>query len=147
MMRRLPLNRLLAVAGHATARGAVAAAGAWLDNYAAHPWMLLAPILGFAGPVLALLGIRGRRDTLVFAGSSIANVGIISTVGLSMFPFILPSSVDPQSSLTVWNASSSHLTLFIMLICTAIFLPLILIYTAYAYWIFRGKVTKETGYH
>ena len=45
-------------------------------------------------------------------------VGIISTVGLSMFPFILPSTIDPGSSLTVWNASSSHLTLFIMLLVT-----------------------------
>lgn len=123
--------------------GAVAAAGAWLDNYAAHPWMLLAPILGFAGPVLALLGIRGRRDSLVFAGSSIANVGIISTVGLSMFPFILPSSIDPGSSLTAWNASSSHGTLFTMLICTVIFLPIVLAYTAWAYKVMFGRVTER----
>ncbi|MFA5989462.1 MAG: cytochrome d ubiquinol oxidase subunit II [Sphingomonas sp.] len=122
---------------------AVAAPGAWLGNFAVHPWMLLAPLLGLAGPALALAGINARRDVLVFAGSSLANLGIISTVGLSMFPFILPSSTDPASSLTVWNASSGHLTLFIMLVVTVIFLPLVLAYTAWAYRVMFGRVTTE----
>ncbi|RSV33872.1 cytochrome d ubiquinol oxidase subunit II [Sphingomonas sp. ABOLE] len=121
----------------------VKAPGAWLSNYGAHPWMLLAPVLGFLGPVLALIGIRGRNGTLVFAGSSIANVGIIATVGLSMFPFILPSAIDPASSLTAWNASSSHLTLFIMLVCTLVFLPIVLAYTAWVYKVMFGRVSGE----
>ncbi|MED5547665.1 MAG: cytochrome d ubiquinol oxidase subunit II [Pseudomonadota bacterium] len=123
--------------------GAVAASGAWLDNYAAHPWMLLAPVLGLLGPVLAFLGISGRKHVLVFAGSTLANVGIIATVGLSMFPFILPSSIDPASSLTLWNASSSQGTLFIMLLVTLIFLPIVLLYTAWAYKVMFGRVTDE----
>lgn len=121
----------------------VKAPGAWLSNYGAHPWMLIAPVLGFLGPVLALLGIRARSGTLVFAGSSLANVGIIATVGLSMFPFILPSAIDPASSLTAWNASSSHLTLFIMLVCTLVFLPIVLAYTAWVYKVMFGRVTRE----
>lgn len=121
----------------------VKAPGAWLSNYGAHPWMLLAPVLGFLGPVLALVGIRGRKGALVFAGSSIANVGIIATVGLSMFPFILPSAIDPASSLTAWNASSSHLTLFIMLVCTLVFLPIVLAYTAWVYKVMFGRVRGE----
>ena len=68
-------------------------------------------------------------------------VGIISTVGLSMFPFILPSSIDPQSSLTVWNASSSHVTLFIMLICTLVFLPIVLAYTSWVYKVLWGRTS------
>lgn len=123
--------------------GVVTAPGAWLDNYAAYPWMILAPVLGFLGPVLALLGIRGRQHMLVFAGSSLATVGIIATVGLSMFPFILPSSIDPASSLTVWNSSSSHLTLFVMLLVTLVFLPIVLAYTAWAYRVMFGRVTSE----
>lgn len=122
---------------------AVAAPGAWLDNFKAQPWMLAAPLLGLVGPVLAFLGIKNRRNPLVFAGSSLANIGIISTVGLSMFPFILPSSIDPASSLTAWNASSSHLTLFIMLIVTVIFLPVVLAYTAWVYRVMFGRVTTE----
>ncbi|WP_294330126.1 cytochrome d ubiquinol oxidase subunit II [uncultured Sphingomonas sp.] len=121
----------------------VKAPGAWLSNYGAHPWMLIAPVLGFLGPVLALIGLRGRSGTLVFAGSSLANVGIIATVGLSMFPFILPSAIDPASSLTAWNASSSHLTLFIMLVCTLVFMPIVLAYTAWVYKVMFGRVTGE----
>ena len=121
--------------------GTVAAPGAWLNNYGAHPWMLIAPILGFAGPLLAWIGIRKGREVLAFGGSSIGAIGIIATVGLSMFPFILPSSIDPASSLTVWNASSSHVTLFIMLAVTVIFLPIILLYTAWVYKVLFGRIT------
>ncbi len=122
---------------------AVAAPGAWLDNYAAHAWMMAAPLLGLLGPLVAFAGLRMRRDALAFAGSSMAAAGIIATVGLSMFPFILPSAVDPASSLTVWNASSSHLTLFIMLVVVLIFLPIVLAYTTWAYRVMFGRVGAE----
>lgn len=120
-----------------------AAPGAWLDNYGAYPWMMIAPALGFLGAAIALVGLLRRSEPLAFSGSSASALGIISTVGLSMFPFVLPSSIDPQSSLTVWNASSSHLTLFIMLVCTIIFLPLILAYTAWVYRVLWGRSTTE----
>ncbi|WP_395944734.1 cytochrome d ubiquinol oxidase subunit II [Brevundimonas sp.] len=118
-----------------------AAPGAWMDNYGRYPWMLIAPALGFLGALAGLAGMWTRSAPLAFGGSSLSAVGIISTVGLSMFPFILPSSIDPQSSLTLWNASSSHMTLFIMLICTVIFLPLILIYTAWVYRVLWGRTS------
>ncbi|MCJ2183876.1 cytochrome d ubiquinol oxidase subunit II [Novosphingobium sp. 1949] len=121
--------------------GAVAAPGAWLDNYSAHPWMILAPVLGLLGPIVAFAGIAARRHVTFFTGSTLATVGIIATVGLSMFPFILPSSIDPASSLTAWNASSSQGTLFIMLICTIILLPIVLLYTAWAYKVMFGRVS------
>lgn len=113
----------------------------WLANYAAWPWIWAAPLLGFLGPLVALLGIARRNHVLVFCGSSLATIGIIASVGASMFPFILPSSIDPASSLTVWNASSSHMTLWIMLLVTVIFLPLVLIYTSWAFKVMFGRVT------
>jgi cytochrome d ubiquinol oxidase subunit II len=117
--------------------------GAWLNNYAAHPWMIAAPVLGFGGAALALVGLRANSEALTFLGSKLSVVGIISTVGVSMFPFILPSSIDPASSLTVWNSSSSHTTLFIMLVVTVIFLPIVLAYTAWAFKVMWGRVTTE----
>lgn len=117
--------------------------GAWLANYGRYPWMTVAPLLGLVGPVIALIGMRSKNHILFFGGSSLATVGIIATAGLSMFPFILPSSIDPGSSLTVWNASSSHLTLWIMLIATAIFLPLVLLYTAWVLKVMFGRVTMH----
>jgi cytochrome d ubiquinol oxidase subunit II len=121
--------------------GAVAAPGAWFDNFTVHPWMLVAPALGFLGALAALAGVRRRSQVLAFGGSSASAAGIIATVGLSMFPFILPSSLDPRSSLTVWNASSSHLTLFIMLIVVVALMPVVLIYTAWVYKVLWGRTS------
>ncbi|MBD8618472.1 cytochrome d ubiquinol oxidase subunit II [Sphingomonas sp. CFBP 13728] len=117
--------------------------GAWLDNFAAHPWMMVLPVLGFVGAGLALLGIRSGREALAFSGSSVSTVGIVATVGCSMFPFILPSSIDAHSSLLVWNASSTHKTLGLMLFVTAVLLPIVLAYTAWAYKVMFGRVTAE----
>ncbi|MGV1761139.1 cytochrome d ubiquinol oxidase subunit II [Rhizobium sp. A22-96] len=131
-----PSNPLLKTAEHSP--------GAWLANYSAHPWMIVAPVLGFVGTAAALLALLGRREVTVLLFSKLAIFGIISTVGLSMFPFLLPSSLDPRSSLTVWDASSSHMTLFIMLVVTIIFLPIILAYTAWVYRVLWGKVDAKT---
>ncbi|WP_419899093.1 cytochrome d ubiquinol oxidase subunit II [Roseomonas sp. USHLN139] len=116
----------------------------WLANYAAHPWMLIAPAAGFLGILGAFLGLRAGREVSTLLCSKLATFGIISTAGLSMFPFLLPSSLDPRSSLTVWDSSSSHLTLFIMLVATALFLPLILAYTAWVYRVLWGKVSEAS---
>ncbi|WP_424814109.1 cytochrome d ubiquinol oxidase subunit II [Roseococcus sp. YIM B11640] len=118
-------------------------AGAWLGNFRAWPLAMLAPGLGFIGAALALAGIRTRNAIAALAGSSLSGAGIIATVGLAMFPFILPSSIDATSSLTVWNSSSSHRTLFNMLIATVIFLPLVLLYTAWVYKVLWGRVTSK----
>jgi cytochrome bd ubiquinol oxidase subunit II len=119
----------------------VLTAGGWLTNFADHPLLWIAPLAGFAGAAVALAGLARGRDWVAFTGSSLSVVGIISTVGVSMFPFILPSSIDPNSSLTVWNASSSQLTLFIMLAVTVVFLPIVVAYTAWAYKIMWGRST------
>ncbi len=120
----------------------VARGGSWLAAYAVRPWIIIAPIMGFLGMALALRGLIAGREISTLLWSKLGITGVISSVGLTMFPFILPSTVDPNSSLTVWDASSSHLTLFIMLVCTVIFLPLILAYTAWVYNVLWGKVTE-----
>ena len=113
---------------------------AWFTNYAAHPWMLAGPALGLVGALASLAFLRARVEIGALLSSALAIFGIISTVGLSMFPFILPSSIDPRSSLTVWDASSSHLTLFVMLVATVIFVPIIIAYTTWVYHVLWGKV-------
>ena len=121
----------------------VAAPGAWFDNFGRYPWMLIAPVLGFGGALLALLGLWRRSAPLAFGGSSASAAGIVATVGLSMFPFILPSTIDAHSSLMVWNASSSHTTLFIMLIVVAVLMPVVLLYTAWVYRVLWGRTSTE----
>ena len=75
--------------------------------------------------------------------SPLAESGIIGTAAVSMFPFIMPSSLDPVSSLTVWDSVSSPRTLTIMLVATLIFMPIIILYTRWAYRVMRGKVTAD----
>ncbi|WP_417267386.1 cytochrome d ubiquinol oxidase subunit II [Celeribacter baekdonensis] len=117
--------------------------GSWMEAYATRPWIAVAPIMGFVGIALAVMGLRAGREVSTLLFSKLAIFGIISSVGLTMFPFILPSTVDPASSLTVWDSSSSHLTLFVMLVCAIIFVPLILAYTSWVYKVLWGKVTEE----
>ncbi len=116
--------------------------GSWMSAYAARPWIVVAPVLGFAGIALATLGLRAGREVSTLLYSKLGIFGVISSVGLTMFPFILPSSKMPDASLTVWDSSSSHLTLFVMLICALIFVPMILAYTAWVYKVLWGKVTE-----
>lgn len=132
----------LSGASNPTHSVSLAAPGAWLTNFAHYPWMWAGPVMGVLGLIAAIMGIVRGREVLAFGGSSIATFGIISTVGLSMFPYILPSSIDARSSLTVWNASSSHLTLFIMLVVTVIFLPIVLAYTSWVYAVMFGRSTQ-----
>ena len=119
----------------------VTEAGAWLKNYTLYPATMLVPAIGFLGGLLAMLAAMLRKPVLAFTGSSFSMLGIIGTAGVSLFPFVMPSSTDPRSSLTVWDSVSSQLTLTLMLGATAIFLPLILIYTSWAYKKMSGKVT------
>ncbi|WP_019998258.1 cytochrome d ubiquinol oxidase subunit II [Aureimonas ureilytica] len=127
-------------ASNPLAKSVAVEAGAWTANYARHPWMLIAPALGFLGSALAFLTL-GKRGVAAILASAAAVFGIVSTAGLSLFPFLLPSNLDPNVSLTVWDASSSHLTLFVMLIATLVFLPIILAYTTWVYRVMRGPVT------
>ncbi len=115
----------------------------WLAAYGDRPWIVIAPVLGVIGMALALLGLRRGREVSTLLFSKLGILGVISSVGLTMFPFILPSSIMPRSSLTVWDASSSQLTLFVMLVATIIFLPIVLLYTAWVYKVLWGKVTEK----
>ncbi|ODT81624.1 MAG: cytochrome d ubiquinol oxidase subunit II [Pelagibacterium sp. SCN 64-44] len=117
--------------------------GGWLRNYGLHPWMLAAPALGLGGMALAVFGLSARRKWLAYLATSAGIFGIVSTAGLSIFPFFLPSSTMPNAGLTLWDASSSHLTLFIMLLATLVFLPIILLYTAWVFRVMRGTVTGD----
>lgn len=117
--------------------------GSWLTAYSDRPWIIIAPIMGFVGMLMALRGLTSGGEATTMLWSKMGILGVISSVGLTMFPFILPSSTDPDSSLTVWDASSSHLTLFVMLVATVIFMPLILMYTSWVYSVLWGKVTED----
>lgn len=119
--------------------------GAWILNYSRYPIVVTAPALGFLGAMGVLLTARRGNSIIAFICSSLSIIGIIGTVGVTLFPFILPSSAQYMASLLIWDASSSHLTLLLMLFATVIFLPIILFYTAWVYRTLRGKVTEAAA--
>ena len=114
-------------------------AGAWLANQRAHPALWLVPAAAALGLAIVAL-VRNR--VAGFVASAIAVAAIILTAGIALFPFLLPSASQPGHGLTIWDASSSHRTLGIMLFATAVFLPLILAYSTWAFRIMRGRVTR-----
>ncbi len=122
----------------------VADGGAWLANFQAHPWLWVAPALGVVAPLLAALGFRARREGLTFLASKLGVMMIVATVGLAMFPVLLPSSTNPNHSLMVFDASSSRGTLLNMFLVTAVFMPIILGYTAWVYRVLWGKVSETS---
>ena len=105
------------------------------------PSTIAAPVAAIVAVATTSVALRAGRAGLAFIISGTGIAGIVATAGLSIFPFMLPSSLEPRASLTVWDASSSHLTLKIMLFATAIFLPLVLLYTAWVYRVLRGPIT------
>lgn len=117
--------------------------GAWLQNYSSYPWMMLAPVLAFAGGILAIVLSRLNRPGIAFIFSGSALAGVILTAGFAMFPFVMPSTTNPNGSLTVFDATSSHRTLNLMFFAVIIFLPIVLAYTSWVYRVMRGKVTEE----
>lgn len=118
-------------------------AGAWLHNYSVYPWMMVAPVLGVVMALLTSLLARFGQGALAFVTSSLTMAGIILTAGFSMFPFIMPSSLNPAHSLTVWDATSSQNTLSVMLVAAVIFVPIILAYTLWTYFKMFGRVNKQ----
>lgn len=118
-------------------------AGGWVKNYSLYSWMLIAPALGLLGSLAcALFSVKGRAGW-AFVASSLAIAGVILTAGFSMFPFLMPSSVQINSSLTLWDATSSYTTLMIMFVVACVFVPIILAYTLWGYWVMRGRLNEK----
>lgn len=117
--------------------------GAWFANFSAHPLLWLLPLLGFAGLLLGLLAAGARRSHLAWWLGALAWLGVIGTAGTALFPFLLPSSSTPEQSLTIWNSSSSQLTLTWMLGFALVFVPLVIWYTSWAFYVMRGKVKAD----
>jgi cytochrome bd ubiquinol oxidase subunit II len=121
----------------------VTAAGAWMHNFQQYPLLLLIPVLAYVGFILAWLLAKNGKNFIAFWSSALGLAGVIGTAGVAMFPFIMPSSTELRSSLTVWDASSSEFTLTVMLVAAIIFVPIVLFYTSWCYRVMRGKVTSE----
>lgn len=117
--------------------------GAWLNNYSLYPWMTIAPVLAILSAIACFYFSSKNRSGWAFISSALTMAGIILTAGFSMFPFLMPSSTVPAVSLTVWDATSSLLTLEIMFVVACIFVPIVLSYTAWSFYVMRGRIKQQ----
>ena len=117
--------------------------GAWMNNYGTYPWMIIAPVLGIAGGLACAAFSKAGRAGWAFVSSSAMIAGVILTAGFSMFPFLMPSSTMPDASLTMWDATSSEMTLRVMFFVACVFVPIVLSYTIYGFYVMRGRVKQS----
>ncbi|EKO3806072.1 cytochrome d ubiquinol oxidase subunit II [Vibrio harveyi] len=118
-------------------------AGAWMNNFEAYPLLWAAPVLGVAMPLLAVLASRLEKCGIAFLTSSLGNAGVIFTAGIAMFPFVMPSDLMPSQSLTMWDATSSELTLNLMTGVAFVMVPIILAYTSWTYYKMFGRLDDQ----
>lgn len=127
----------------------VVQSGVWLRNYHHYPILYLIPVLAVLGCIATGLLVRMKRFASAFIPSGLMVGCTVATAGVALFPFLMTSSSHPSHSLTVWDASSSHMTLWLMTIAAVIFVPIVLAYTSWAFHIMRGahseaSVTKNS---
>jgi len=115
--------------------------GLWLSNYHSYPLLILAPIVALSSVSFSIFCSLKNKAGWGFLGTCLTVIATLLTAGGSMFPFIIPSSTDPTSSLTAWDASASRYTLQLLFFATAVFMPIVIAYTAWVYRVMRGKVT------
>ena len=117
--------------------------GGWLQNFAHYPILAAVPLLGLGMPFITAIFVSRQREGLGFVTSSLAVASIIGTAGLALFPFVMPSSLNPDHSLTMWDATSSAHTLSVMLIVACVFVPIVLGYTIWSYAKMWGRMSTQ----
>jgi cytochrome d ubiquinol oxidase subunit II len=108
------------------------------------PYLLLAlpvPLAVFGCAFVLLRGLTERRELSPFLATLGLFVLSFAGLGLSFYPHIVPNSI------TIWDAAGPDDSLWFLLVGASALVPLILAYTAYSYWVFRGKVNSFGGYH
>ncbi|OCQ51788.1 Cytochrome bd-I ubiquinol oxidase subunit 2 [Photorhabdus australis subsp. thailandensis] len=118
-------------------------AGAWLTNFNNYSWLWTLPAVGVVSPLLTMLMTRMNKAGWAFLFSSLTVTCIILTCGVTMFPFVMPSITDPNVSLTMWDATSSLMTLRVMSVVALIFVPIVLGYTIWCYYKMFGRLDKS----
>jgi cytochrome bd ubiquinol oxidase subunit II len=99
------------------------------------------PLLTIAAAARLLLAVQARHERQPFIATLVLFVLCYIGLGISLYPNIVPPGIS------IWDAAAPDKSLRFLLVGTAILLPVILAYTAYSYWVFRGKVDPEGGYH
>ena len=114
--------------------------GRWL-SFPAVIFSLVVPLLVLTCVAVIIFGLNRQKDTPPFLAALGLFVLGFAGIGISFYPYIVPPS------LTIQDAAAPHSSLAFLLVGALVLIPIIVVYTAYAYWVFRGKVRPEEGYH
>ena len=115
----------------------------WTQLDTGEGWTWIPLLLAAVGLVASILAGRAGRDGWAFVGTGAAIAFAIVTLFGSLYPDVLPSTTDPAYSLTVDNASSADYTLTVMTVVALVMTPVVLLYQAWTYWIFRKRVGRH----
>ncbi len=118
-------------------------AGAWMNNFYQYPVLFVAPLLAAVMPFMVIIFTKVQRAGWAFLCSALTVTGVILTAAFTLFPFVMPSSLNPDQSLTMWDATSSEMTLNVMLVAAIIFVPIVLGYTIWCYYKMYGRITER----
>ncbi len=113
----------------------------WLHNFAHYHALAVVPLLGLVLPFMAAILVAKKWEGVAFFASLLSVASIIATAGIGLFPFVMPSSLNPNHSLTLWDATSSATTLNIMLMVACVFVPIVLSYTLWCYFKMWGRLS------
>lgn len=113
------------------------------DNYLKQPVLILIPLVAVASLLLIKVYLAKGKAVQSFVYSSLFILSTVYFGVVGLFPNLIPSSIDPQYSLTLFNSSASQYTLTIMFIVAIIFVPIVILYQFFVYKMFSGKVTTE----
>ena len=117
--------------------------GAWFKNFNEMPILWLFPALAVVGALLNVAASKANRCGFAFFFSALTMAGVIITAAVSMFPFVMPSSSHPEQSLLMWDATSSELTLTLMLGLALVFVTISLAYTIWSYMKMFGRLDES----
>ncbi len=118
--------------------------GVWLGNYRAYPILYIVPALAILSGIATMILSKAGHYAMAFVPSGLMLACTIATAGIALFPFLMTSSLEPSHSLTIWDASSSPMTLWLMTLAAVIFVPIVLFYTAWTYRVLRAPIDEET---
>jgi cytochrome d ubiquinol oxidase subunit II len=129
-----------AALGHPLAKSVLRESGAWLANYRYHPLTRMLPILALLALLMTFLAAHDGKRLMTFLMSSTVQLGVIGTAGVSMYPFVLPSSSQPNASLTLWDAAANPLMLNLLFWGVLLSTPLLAALTNWGYRLLRSEV-------
>ncbi|GAB4300286.1 MAG: cytochrome d ubiquinol oxidase subunit II [Desulfuromonadia bacterium] len=113
------------------------------DNFLSHPALLIVPFVAVGSLLYVRVAAGAGNRGKAFASSCVTILSVVATGVIGLFPNLIPSSIDPVHSLTIYNSSSSQYTLTIMTIVAFIFVPIVIAYKIWVYRVFRAPVTEE----